>query len=63
MVPSQLPTPPEYAGLWVGLHNGSIVAVSPDPGALSEQIRARAVPCVVYKVPAATAAAPGPGDD
>jgi hypothetical protein len=63
MVPSQLPTPPEYAGLWVGLHNGSIVAVSPDPGALSQEIRDRAVPCVVYKVPAAAAAAPGPARD
>jgi len=51
MVPSQLPTPPEYAGQWVGLHDGAIVAVSPDPRALTQQIQARAVPCVVYKVP------------
>jgi len=51
MVPSPLPTPREYAGQWVGLHNGAIVAASPDPGVLMRQIQARAVPCVVYKVP------------
>ncbi|HZQ57383.1 MAG TPA: hypothetical protein VFA84_05085 [Acidimicrobiales bacterium] len=51
MVPSQLPTPPEYAGQWVGLHDGTIVAASPDPKVLTLQIQASAVPCVVYKVP------------
>jgi hypothetical protein len=53
MVPAQLPTPSEYAGQWVGLHNGTIVAASPDPKALTQQIEARALPCVVYKVPQA----------
>ncbi len=51
MVPSQLPTPPEYAGQWVGLHDGAIVAASPDPKVLTQQLQAVAVPCVVYKVP------------
>ena len=58
MVPSQLPTPPEYAGQWVGLHNGAIIAASPDPKALTQQIQARAVPCVVYKVPQTAQQAP-----
>ena len=58
MVPSQLPTPPEYAGQWVGLHDGAIVAASPDPKALTQQIQARAVPCVVYKVPETARPAP-----
>jgi len=51
MVSTPLPTPPEYAGQWVGLHDGMIVAASPDPGALVTQIAHRAVPCVVYRVP------------
>ena len=51
MVPAELPTPAEYAGQWVGLHDGAIVAASPDPRTLSEQITARNVPCVVYRVP------------
>jgi hypothetical protein len=51
MVPSQLPTPLEYAGQWVGLHDGTIIAASPDPKVLTQQIQARALPCVVYKVP------------
>jgi len=52
MVPSELPTPSEYAGQWVGLHDGAIVAASPDPGALTVEIQQAAVPCVVYRVPA-----------
>jgi hypothetical protein len=51
MVPSELPTPSEYAGQWVGLHDGAIVAASPDPRALTVQIQHAAVPCVVYRVP------------
>ena len=56
MVSTQLPTPPQYAGQWVGLHDGSIVAASADPRTLVTQIAERAVPCVVYRIPAATAA-------
>ena len=51
MVPAELPTPAEYAGQWVGLHDGTIIAASPDPKVLTQQIQARALPCVVYKVP------------
>jgi hypothetical protein len=58
MVPSRLPTPAEYAGQWVGLHDGAIVAVSPDPRTLSLQIQASNVPCVVYRVPDRTARRP-----
>jgi hypothetical protein len=60
MVPPQLPTPAEYAGQWVGLHDGAIVAASPDPRSLSQQIQARNVPCVVYRVPTDAAAKPHP---
>ena len=60
MVPAELPTPAEYAGQWVGLHDGAIVAASPDPRTLSLQITARNVPCVVYRVPDAAAGRPRP---
>ncbi|HEY2430934.1 MAG TPA: hypothetical protein VGI06_18505 [Acidimicrobiales bacterium] len=61
MVPSELPTPSEYAGQWVGLHDGTIVAASPDPGALTAKIQRAAVPCVVYRVPGGTEGERRPG--